>query len=149
MAKTEKLSLYYNFISRWTIIFIICSHFIFILKKYKATTLRKGFSDKISTLVIHENVKKCFYLRVKSSGWAFLRDYFHASNIFHLLGNCQVMNIYRTFTSFSCKINYEGFYGLKISLCVSPNCILLKKGVMANCSHNLRRPKSEFHLWNH
>lgn len=93
--------------------------------------------------------KKCFYLRLKSSGWTFWMVYFHASNIFQLLGNCQVMNIYRSFTSFSCKINYEGFYGLKISFSVSPSCILLKRGVMANCNHNLQRPKSEFHLWNH
>lgn len=63
------------------------------------------------------------------------------------MGNCQLMNIYRTFPSFSCKINSEEFHGQRVWFCMSPSCIFPKSEEMLNWNHNTAWVQSEFGLY--
>lgn len=86
----------------------------------------------------------------KWSVWNFLWQFIFIPQIYLSYSvTAKIMNIYRTFTSSSCNINYEEFYGLKISFCMIPNYIFLKREEMSNWSWKMMSCKSEFGLWNH
>lgn len=64
MAKTEKKYITnLEATDQWYLLYAVISYSYW--RKYKATNLKKGFSHKISTLVIHEIVKKKFLSQVE------------------------------------------------------------------------------------